>query len=69
MNTQPLILQKRLNKIHAIEGLPICKLAGIASPSYESQTLQLEEGDSLLLYTDGLIEIDRKKPEYFKETN
>ena len=70
MNTHPLILQKDGSvKSVAIEGLPICKLGGIVSPSYESQTLQLDEGDSLLLYTDGLIEVDRKKPERFKETN
>jgi len=70
MNTQPLILQSN-GKIDTIPimGLPICKLAGIANPAYENQTLQLEVGDSLLLYTDGLIEIDRKRPEYFTETH
>lgn len=70
MNTQPLVLQGN-GKIKTIPivGLPICKLAGIANPSYENQTLQLEKGDSLLLYTDGLIEIDRKRPEYFTETH
>ena len=70
MNTQPLVLQSN-GKIDTIPivGLPICKLAGIASPSYENQTLQLQEGDSLLLYTDGLIEIDRKRPEHFTETH
>ncbi len=70
MNTQPLVLQKNgAIECIPIEGLPICKLGGVTNPSYENQTLQLEVGDSLLLYTDGLIEIDRKRPEYFTETH
>lgn len=68
MNTQPLVLQKNgAIKAIPVEGLPICKLGGLVNPSYENRTLQLEAGDSLLLYTDGLIEIDRKRPEYFTE--
>ena len=70
MNTAPLVLRKdgKVMTIH-IEGLPICRLGGLVSPSYENQTIQLEEGDSLLFYTDGLIEIDRKRPEHFNEDN
>lgn len=70
MNTHPLVLKKdgTMQSV-PIEGLPICKLGGIVSPSYESQTLQLEGGDSLMLYTDGLIEVDRKRPDRFNETH
>jgi len=68
MNTTPLILQKNgaIKAVH-VEGLPICKLGGVVNPSYENQFLQMDVGDSLLLYTDGLIEIDRKRPEHFTE--
>ena len=34
-----------------------------------NQVLQLEEGDTVLFYTDGLIEIDRKHPNHFNEDN
>ena len=70
MNTAPLILRKDgdIEPI-SIKGLPICRLAGLISPSYENQTIQLSEGDSMLFYTDGIIEIDRKRPEQFNEKN
>ncbi len=70
MNVSPLVLEKSGEvRPVPIVGLPICKLAEIVSPSYENRRLQLEEGDSLLLFTDGLIEIDRKKPDQFDEPN
>ncbi len=70
MNTVPLILHKNgtVDAI-SIKGLPICRLGGLVSPSYENQTIQLEDGDSMLFYTDGLIEIDRKRPDQFNEKN
>jgi sigma-B regulation protein RsbU (phosphoserine phosphatase) len=70
MNTAPLILRKdgEINPI-PIEGLPICRLGALVSPSYDNRSIQLEDGDSLLFYTDGLIEIDRKKPDQFNEYN
>lgn len=70
MNTAPLILRKDGNiEPIPIEGLPICKLGAFVSPSYDNRSIQLEDGDSLLFYTDGLIEIDRKKPDQFNENN
>ncbi|NLB40853.1 MAG: serine/threonine-protein phosphatase, partial [Clostridiales bacterium] len=68
MNIAPLVLRKNgtVDAI-SIKGLPICRLGGLVSPSYENQTIQLEDGDSVLLYTDGLIEIDRKRPDQFNE--
>jgi sigma-B regulation protein RsbU (phosphoserine phosphatase) len=70
MNTAPLILRKdgEINPI-PIEGLPICRLGTLVSPSYDNRSIQLEDGDNLLFYTDGLIEIDRKKPDQFNEYN
>jgi len=70
MNTPPLILQKDGQvRTLPIQGLPICKLGGFVNPSYENQSIQLKDGDSLLFYTDGLIEIDRKRPDQFNEDN
>ena len=44
-------------------------MGAFVSPSYENHNIQLGDGDSLLFFTDGLIEIDRKKPDQFNETN
>ena len=70
MNIAPLVLRKNgtVDAI-SIKGLPICRLGGLVSPSYENQIIQLEDGDSMLFYTDGLIEIDRKRPDEFNEKN
>jgi sigma-B regulation protein RsbU (phosphoserine phosphatase) len=70
MNTSPLILDnnggvKRLE----IEGMPICRLGTHVNPSYENRSVQLEKGDALVFFTDGLTEIDRHQPEIFSEEN
>jgi sigma-B regulation protein RsbU (phosphoserine phosphatase) len=70
MNTAPLVVRRNGNVDSIpVEGLPICKLGGLVNPSYDNQVLQLEEGDTVLFYTDGLIEIDRKHPNHFNEDN
>lgn len=70
MNMFPLILKRNgeIEKIR-LEGLPICRLGRLVNPSYENKTLQLDPGDSLILFTDGLTEIDRDHPELFSEAN
>ncbi len=70
MNMFPLIL-KRNGAIERIklEGLPICRLGRLVNPAYENRTLQLDSGDSLILFTDGLTEIDRNNPELSSEAN
>ncbi len=70
MNMRPLILKSNGDvEPIPIEGLPICKLGAFVSPAYENHSIQLDNGDSMLFYTDGLIEVDRKKPELFNEYN
>ncbi|GAB1477454.1 hypothetical protein MASR2M70_22960 [Bacillota bacterium] len=38
-----------------IKGLPVCSL--INAPNHEVKTLQMERGDKILLYTDGITEV------------
>jgi sigma-B regulation protein RsbU (phosphoserine phosphatase) len=42
-----------------IKGMPICSL--IASPTHKILNLQMEKGDRILLYTDGITEAFNKK--------
>jgi sigma-B regulation protein RsbU (phosphoserine phosphatase) len=70
MNTSPLILDRNGGvKRLEIEGLPICRLGTLVNPSYENRSVQLEKGDALIFFTDGLTEIDRHQPEIFSEEN
>ncbi len=67
MNAQPLIV-KRNSEIIEIDttGLPICKLINITPANYTDKTIQLENGDKVFFYTDGLIEsYDNKTGEIF----
>jgi len=68
MNTNPLIIRAD-GQVEALEadGFPICKFAPHFKPSYKSRTVHLEPGDSLIFYTDGLIEIDSTQPELFTQ--
>ena len=70
MNTWPLILDARgqVDKLSVV-GLPICRMGTYITPSYENLTRTLHPGDALILFTDGLVEIDRSQPEIFSEQN
>lgn len=48
-----------------VKGLPICKLGGMVDPTYENITIQLETGDKILFYSDGLIEAQSKNKEEY----
>lgn len=45
------------------KGFPICKLEGFFTPEYTSETIQLQHGDRILFYTDGLT--DKEKNNIF----
>ncbi len=68
MNTNPLVI-KADGQVEVLQadGFPICKFAPHFKPSYKSRTVHLEPGDSLVFYTDGLIEIDSTQPELFSQ--
>lgn len=68
MNTNPLVIRAdgRVEVLEA-DGFPICKFAPHFKPFYKSRSVHLEPGDSLVFYTDGLIEIDPAQPELFSQ--
>lgn len=70
MNTSPLIM-KRTGKVVPINlnGFPICRFSEYFKPSYETKTIALAPGDTLVFYSDGLGEIDRQYPEIFNNEN
>lgn len=62
INVSPLII-KRNGEISEmdVKGFAICKLGEIIMPYYEDRSLQLEAGDKILFYTDGLVEAENPK--------
>ncbi len=67
-NMLPLILKKDGDvRVIDLQGLPICKLGRLVDVSYENTEMKIDSGDSLILYTDGLTEIDRRNPDIFNE--
>ncbi|MFA7659802.1 MAG: SpoIIE family protein phosphatase [Anaerovoracaceae bacterium] len=63
-NCPPIILEngkKEKSKITEIElkGMPICSL--LSSPNHQIKTFQMEKGDKILLYTDGITEACNKE--------
>ena len=70
MNTYPLILsaQGEVSYIK-LDGFPICKFGKFFKPDYETKTLWLSPGDTMVFYSDGLGEIDRKRPNILSTEN
>lgn len=69
MNAQPILLKsnKMISELE-IKGLPICKLMNIYPAVYEDKIVQLESGDRVFFYTDGLVELnDKSTGESFSE--
>jgi len=66
MNTTPIVLGKD-GSVRTLKtnGFPICKFGDYFKPSYDTRTITLKSGDSLIFYTDGLVELDRDNPDLF----
>lgn len=61
MNVQPLIIKNNGEIMEIdINGLPICNLIDICPADYTDKTIQLESGDKVFFYTDGLVELNNK---------
>ena len=48
-----------------MEGFPICNFGEHFKPTYKSRQVTLDPKDVMVIYSDGLIEIDRKRPDLF----
>lgn len=58
MNCYPIVV-KRTGEVSYLEesaGFPICKMGDFFTPEYVSAKLELERGDRVIFYTDGLID-------------
>ncbi|MCR1897594.1 SpoIIE family protein phosphatase [Irregularibacter muris] len=68
LNTYPLIFRKN-GMVEVVEhtGFPICKIDANYDPQFKDYHLVLDEGDKVLFYTDGLVEIADRKGQPFGE--
>jgi len=70
LNTYPLLYEKG-EDIRIIEhkGFPICKYDKNYKPDYKNYEIQLKQGNKLIFYTDGTIDVRNKEGEFFGEEN
>jgi len=62
INVPPLIIKNTGEIIEMdVKGFAICKLGEIIMPYYEDKLIQLEPGDKIFFYTDGLVEAENPK--------
>lgn len=61
LNCMPIRFKKNgeYEFLEASKGFAICKLDGLFTPEYKSAKVQLESGDRVLFYTDGLIDKEK----------
>lgn len=66
MNVSPYIIKKS-GEVQELcsKGFPICKLGEYVMPFYDDRTVQLEPGDKMMLYSDGLVEAKNKRNEIY----
>lgn len=70
INVSPYIIRKTGEVIELnSKGFPICKLGEYIMPFYDDRTVQLESGDKIIFYSDGLIEAKNKKGEIYGMQN
>lgn len=66
INVSPYII-KSSGDIYEMDskGFPICKLGDFINPTYENKTINLENGDKILFYSDGLVDAKNKNNEIY----
>lgn len=58
LNVSPYIIKNTGEVIEMdTKGFPICKLVDYIMPFYDDRVVQLESGDKILFYSDGLVEV------------
>jgi len=68
MNTTPVLIKPdgEIKEIQ-LEGLPICKLKDVLEFDYVDTFLNLEKGDKMFFYTDGLVDAQNIDKERYSE--
>ncbi len=58
MNVLPILVRKNgdVRNLDDSEGFPICKMGEFYTPDYTSSEIQLEKGDRVIFFTDGLVD-------------
>lgn len=58
MNCYPIVSRKtgEYELLDKSQGFPICQFSDFYTPEYESAKIQLNEGDKVIFYTDGLVD-------------
>ncbi|MBM7562180.1 PP2C family protein-serine/threonine phosphatase [Fusibacter tunisiensis] len=61
MNCAPIKFSKSgdVRYLDDSEGFPICRLDGFFTPEFKSEQIQLEKGDRILFFTDGLVDMEK----------
>lgn len=66
LNVFPVLLREDGTMVELqVPGFPICKFIEYMPGVYEERQIQLQKGDRVVLYTDGLIEARNRKGDYF----
>lgn len=70
INVKPIIIKKSGEILDMnLSGFPICKFGDVFMPFYENEIIQLQSGDKILFYTDGLVEDKNLQDEFFNQQN
>lgn len=68
INVPPMIIKSSGEILEMdTEGFPICKLGDFFMPYFKDISIQLNPGDKILLYTDGLVEVKSEKGIIFNQ--
>lgn len=66
INVSPYIIKRTGEVVEMdVKGFPICKLGDYFVPFYDDREIQLEAGDKILFYSDGLLEAKNIKNEIY----
>lgn len=70
MNVSPFIIKNSGEVVELdSKGFPICKLGEFIMPFYDNRTVQLDSGDKIMFYSDGLTDVKNKKNEIYGQHN
>lgn len=69
INVPPLVMEAggRVSEL-PVRGFPICKFIEFYSGDYTDMQIQLQKGDKVLFYTDGLIDAENSEGERFSDS-